>query len=299
MSAGPALPSIDTVLRSLRRGARHPREAIEAAVKQLLVVGRAPQRADGPRRTYRVDDLAQASGITVRNIRAYQERGLLPPTQRVGRTAVFDDTHLARLKIIASMLDRGYTASNILEMLTAWEHGRDLGQVLGLEEALVPPAADEPMTVTITDAQRLAGGTAGFELLLAAGLIERAGSKVRLLRPRMLEAFAEMREHGMTTEALVEVHHKVLPAADRIAAILVNAGAAQLAPRFLGGVESGATSSDVGELVDLLTRFRGLAMSAVTATVAASMESAIEELLADYLAAAVLPSAVLPIEGTA
>ena len=39
------------------------------------------------------------------------------------------------------MLERGYTSANILEMLTAWEHGRDLGQLLGLERALVPPAA--------------------------------------------------------------------------------------------------------------------------------------------------------------
>ncbi len=40
---------------------------------------------------YRVDDLAQAAGMTVRNVRAYQERGLLPPPLRRGRTSWYDD----------------------------------------------------------------------------------------------------------------------------------------------------------------------------------------------------------------
>ena len=34
---------------------------------------------------YRINDLAQESGVSVRNIRVYQERGLLPPPVRRGR----------------------------------------------------------------------------------------------------------------------------------------------------------------------------------------------------------------------
>ncbi|MFB9386717.1 MerR family transcriptional regulator [Pseudonocardia petroleophila] len=36
-------------------------------------------------REYRIDELAHTAGTTVRNIRAYQDRGLLPPPRRVGR----------------------------------------------------------------------------------------------------------------------------------------------------------------------------------------------------------------------
>ena len=60
--------------------------------------------------------------------------------------------------------------------------------------------------------------------------------------------------------------------------------------------ESPPTSAEVAELVELLTRFRAMAMAAVTATVAISIETAIEGLLTDYLAATVLPS--LPTEET-
>lgn len=283
---GPSLPSVDTVLRTLRRGARHPRESVEAAVQQLLQLGRSggPARAsDGtePRRTYRIDDLAHTSGVTVRNIRAYQERGLLPPPQRVGRTAFFDDSHLTRLRIISSMLERGYTAANTREILHAWENGHDLGTLLGLESALVPPAVDEPVSVTTAEARRRAGGTDELALITKAGLAEQAGAKVRLLRPRLLESFAEMRAYGMSTGALLEVYSRVDPAVDDIARTLVRAGTEQLAPRFFA---DGVPSSDsVGELVELLTRFRSLAMTAVTSSVAVAVEREIERVLADYL----------------
>jgi DNA-binding transcriptional MerR regulator len=89
--------------------------------------------------SYRVDDLAHLTGVTVRNIRAYQERGLLHHARRVGRVSLYDDTHVARLRIITSMLDRGYTSAPILELLAAWEGGRDLADVLGLDHPLAPP----------------------------------------------------------------------------------------------------------------------------------------------------------------
>ncbi|MFD1049500.1 MerR family transcriptional regulator, partial [Kibdelosporangium lantanae] len=45
---------------------------------------------------YRIDDLARVSGVSVRNIRVYQDRGLLPSPGRSGRTAVYTDAHLSR-----------------------------------------------------------------------------------------------------------------------------------------------------------------------------------------------------------
>lgn len=309
MSTGPVLPAVEAVLATLRRGqrqlTRNPRAAVEAAVEQLLALGHVgtpdarsgdlPTGPDGLPATYRIDDLARVSGVTVRNIRAYQERGLLPPPRRQGRTALFDDAHLARLGVISSMLERGYTAANILEMLNAWEHGRGLGEVLGLEGVLVPARVDAPVVVTLAEARRLCGGQDDLELLLAAGLVERSGRRTRVLRPQLLEAFAEMRAHGMTTATLVAIHAEVEPASRHIASVLVGAAAEHLAPRLAG--DDPPTVADVAALVELLTRFRTLAMSAVTATLAIPVEQAIQALLADYVAAAVLtdvPPAALP-----
>lgn len=56
---------------------------------------------------YRVEELGAASGLPVDTIRFYQSRGLLPPPRRVGRTAVYGDAHLDRLRRIRALLGEG------------------------------------------------------------------------------------------------------------------------------------------------------------------------------------------------
>ena len=48
---------------------------------------------------YRIDDLAREAGTTVRNVRVYQDRGLLPPPRREGRAGIYTDVHLGRLRL--------------------------------------------------------------------------------------------------------------------------------------------------------------------------------------------------------
>src|SRR6202043_1700078 len=84
----------------------------------------------------RIDDLARAAGTTARNVRAYQERGLLPPPEKRGRVGYYNDSHLARLKLIDSLLSRGFTTAHIQDFITSWETGNDIAEVLGLEDTL-------------------------------------------------------------------------------------------------------------------------------------------------------------------
>src|SRR5512146_3500629 len=92
---------------------------------------------------YRIDELARLAGTTVRNVRVYQDRGLLAPPRRDGRVGMYADAHLARLRLIGQLLKRGYTFANIGEMLAVWERGGDLGEVLDLESAVGHPWSDE------------------------------------------------------------------------------------------------------------------------------------------------------------
>ncbi|MEV7726285.1 MerR family transcriptional regulator [Streptomyces sp. NPDC087917] len=59
----------------------------------------------------------------MRNLRYYQERGLLPPPRREGRIAWCSDDHLTRLRLISDLLGRGYTVNGIGELPAAWEQG--------------------------------------------------------------------------------------------------------------------------------------------------------------------------------
>src|ERR1700712_1240817 len=87
---------------------------------------------------YRIDEGAQVSGVSSRNIRAYRERGLLEPPRRVGRTAIYDDSHVTQLQIINRLLGRGFSSAHIADFFEAVRKGRDLEDVLGLREIATP-----------------------------------------------------------------------------------------------------------------------------------------------------------------
>ncbi|CAN5577420.1 hypothetical protein BH09ACT7_BH09ACT7_15980 [soil metagenome] len=93
---------------------------------------------------YRIDELAEASGVNSRNIRAYRERGLLEPPRRVGRTAIYNDDHLAQLQVINRLLARGFNSAHIAGFFQAMRGGHDLADVLGLREVVRRNPRDSP-----------------------------------------------------------------------------------------------------------------------------------------------------------
>ncbi len=89
-------------------------------------------------------ELARLAGITVRTLRFYRERKLIPPPRREGRIAWYDDHHLARLRTIAALLERGHTLTGIAELADALDHGRDVADLLGVDA----PTEEEPVRLT-------------------------------------------------------------------------------------------------------------------------------------------------------
>ena len=68
---------------------------------------------------FRADELAAAAGITVALLRSYQSKGLLPAPRHVGRTAVYGDHHLERLRRIEALKARGHSLRSIAEQVDA------------------------------------------------------------------------------------------------------------------------------------------------------------------------------------
>ncbi|MCV7227316.1 MerR family transcriptional regulator [Mycolicibacterium komossense] len=288
----PPVGPIASILANLRRAPRRVRrgsqEVIENAVSQLFDVAvRAPQaEAAAASGEYRIDDLARLAGTTTRNVRVYRDRGLLHPPLRVGRIALFNDTHLTRLRLITSMLDRGYNISHVHEMLSAWEQGKDLSAVLGLESAIVGTwATEKPATMAHAEATQLIDDPVAFERLVASGLIQIDDDEgtATVLRPTLIEAFNEIRTYGVGIGTLIDIHEQVFPLIDQISGILVRAGAEHVLDKIKPG-ESLPGDTEIAELITMLVRFRTQAVAAVTATLAQSIESTIESLVSQLLA---------------
>ncbi|OBI24925.1 MerR family transcriptional regulator [Mycobacterium sp. E1386] len=299
-SSSPEPGTIASVLHNVRRApkrvrrqSREYRQLIETAVSQLFDAAVRHPHGVPTSGEYRIDDLARLAGTTTRNIRVYRDRGLLPPPLRVGRIALFNDTHLTRLRLITSMLDRGYNIAHVREMLSAWEQGKNLGDVLGLETAIAGPwTTEKPETMPLAEAQRLVDDADAFERLVALHVIRVDGAQATVIRPKLIEAFNEIRGYGVKLEKLVDLHEQIVPEIDKISDMLVRAGAEHVLDRIKPG-EPLPPDAEIAELITMLVRFRTQAVATVTATLASSIESNIESLvghiLADYLESSSAP----------
>ncbi|MGW4244735.1 MerR family transcriptional regulator [Nocardia sp. NPDC004722] len=83
---------------------------------------------------YTIDELARAADTTVRSVRVYHERGLLPSPDVRGRIGYYDADHFNRLQTISRLLSRGMKLNGIRELLDAWDRGEGLAEVLGVSD---------------------------------------------------------------------------------------------------------------------------------------------------------------------
>jgi DNA-binding transcriptional MerR regulator len=231
---------------------------------------------------YRVDDLARAAGTTARNVRLYQERGLLPPPRLAGRVGWYDDTHLARLRLVTRLLDRGYSLANIAELLSTWESGRDLTNVLGVEQVLTMPWNDEdPAPVTLSRLREVFGPTFGVaeaDRLVEIGLLQRHGQRYQLPSPALLGVAGELVAAGLPLAAVMRLAETLVEHLGGIARDFIVTTTEALGP----GVDTTElTAEDVARLAELSDRLRPLASLAVSRAFSIAMDRETVALLAE------------------
>ncbi|MBU9680643.1 MerR family transcriptional regulator [Burkholderia multivorans] len=230
--------------------------------------------ADETRNEYTVDELARVSDTTVRNVRAYQDRGLLAPPEKRGRVGIYDDTHVARLKLINHLLARGYTLSNIQDLIKAIDEGHDLRSILGLENAIGGRWSHErPKTYSLAALAQMFGPQTPTQLarVTELGLLERRGMSFVAKSPALLEAAAAMTKEGIPPRELLDVISLARPHFDAVARLLVDLVVKQL-DRYDAGTLPPAT--DVPALVDAIWRLRPLAAVFVEAEMNRALENA-------------------------
>lgn len=248
-------------------------------------------------RAYRIEDLSHLSGTTVRTIRAYTDRGLLPKPVRQGRANVYDDTHLARLRQIADLLERGYTLASIKELLAAWDAGTGLGGVLGLVGEVDRPWSDEaPARIGIDELTETFGGVmdlTAVEEALRLGVLEAVpGHEDEFLAPSPSElaVAAELHRAGVPLAAITGHLRELRGRVEHISERFLEFTTEYVFQRFL---QHPPTDEEAAEATDLIRRLRPLAQQAVDAELARAMRLRATEHIRRHLgeAAALPPSA--------
>ncbi len=131
----------------------HPRRASRRRDRlPLLRRGRGDERpATAAHRALRwpsregemtIRELAERTGMTVRNIRAHQTRGLLPPPVVRGRTGYYNDEHVARIELTREMQADGLNLEAIRRVFETSD-GSALDEMFDFTRALRMPFEDE------------------------------------------------------------------------------------------------------------------------------------------------------------
>ncbi len=95
---------------------------------------------------YTLEQLAEATGMSVRNIRAYRSRGLLRPPRRHGRVGYYGSAHLTQLRLVQALLGRGLSLAVITRLV---EHGGAQSELARLvRDELTGPAGSVPVAMS-------------------------------------------------------------------------------------------------------------------------------------------------------
>jgi DNA-binding transcriptional MerR regulator len=157
-----------------------------------------------------IDQLAERTGISIRTIRFYAGRGLLPPPQLRGRTGLYGPDHVARLELVTELSALGFTLAAIegrLEKLPATAGAEELA----LQRALLTPWVPEQIEdVDTTELDRRAGRPLGPDDLRALeglGVITRLdGDRMRLNGAATLGEGLAVLDSGLPTETWKRAH---------------------------------------------------------------------------------------------
>jgi DNA-binding transcriptional MerR regulator len=225
-----------------------------------------------------VDELARSAGMTVRNVRAHQSRGLLQPPEVRGRTGYYGPDHLARLEFIKELQAEGFNLEAIRRIIE------------NAPEALSREALDFTRAVTtafseerpeIIDADQLAqpwGDQGSPELVrkvVRLGLLRDLGDgRFEVRSPRLQRASEELAELGVPLETAIEVMKALRRHSEAVAKAYTQLFVENVWRPF---EESDAEPGDWQNVRDALDRLRPLAAQSLLAVFGVVMTDVVEE----------------------
>ncbi len=224
-----------------------------------------------------IDELAQRVGMTVRNVRAHQSRGLLTPPRLKGRTGYYDEEHVARLELIKDLQAEGLNLEAIRAILQRTP-GSSVSQILGFTRAIAEPFSDEPPEIrSAAELQGDWGEGMTRELvdkIVKLGFLRPAGDDhYEVLSPRLEAAAREIIAMGIPPGAAVDVAEQLRRHSESIAKTYVRL----FIKHVLRPIQADGAEDGWPELQDRLARIRPLASEALQAVFGVVMTREVEK----------------------
>jgi DNA-binding transcriptional MerR regulator len=212
-----------------------------------------------------IDQLAAAVGMTTRNIRAHQARGLLPPPVLEGRTGFYEAMHVERLLQVRRLQDEGMNLATIARVLDDGNLLRALREPFAAELAQDVPRHDLEQRLGV------APGSDAAQVAAELGLIDVVDDgTLRVKLPSVVRRAEELAAMGVPVEAQLEAVAIVQRTSAEVAEAFLH-----LAQQHLRVALAVDTDGDLAQLKMAVERLRTIAADVVQAMFSQAMADAL------------------------
>jgi DNA-binding transcriptional MerR regulator len=222
-----------------------------------------------------IDELARRTGMTVRNLRAHQSRGLLPPPQVRGRTGYYGEEHVLRVELIKELQADGFNLEAIKRVVA--DAGGSAGDVLRFTRLVRAPfEEEEPEMVDAAElAERFAVGPDQLRRATELGLLRHLGGmRFEIRSPRLMAVGQQLLELGIPPERILDALGKLRRQADGAAELFVDLFLREVWKPF---EEAGWPDEEWPNVAAGVEQLRPLAADSLLATFRMVMTDRVEE----------------------
>ena len=225
-----------------------------------------------------VEQLAYETGMSVRNIRNHQSRGLLPPPEVRARVGYYGDEHVERLRLIQQMQAEGFKLSAIQRLIG--DDGDAVDRFVGLRRAITAPFESEsPEVLTAEELAERFGPVEDNQRELAKAvklglLVGLPDGRFEAPSPALLRAAEEVTQRGVPLAAALRVIERVQRSSRSIAHSFVELFLDELWKPF---DREGRPQERWPEITESIERLRPIATEAVLAMFKQTMTVEVED----------------------
>jgi DNA-binding transcriptional MerR regulator len=217
-----------------------------------------------------LDELTKRVGMSVRTVRFYTTKGLVPPPIRRGRSGYYSPDHVSRLELVRELQAHGFTLSAI-EKYVARIPEDATPETIALHRTLLAPwLAELPETVSRRELTRRAGRRLTedeLDTLNALGIVFPTKQGKFQIAVAQLNVGVALLDLGMPHDAALAAHEIITAHGRAVADELTDLFRTKVWPAYK---EGGATADQLRTLVE---KFKPVSVAALVT----AYESAVNE----------------------
>lgn len=223
-----------------------------------------------------IDELARASGMSVRNIREHQARGLLQPPDVRARIGYYGTEHLERLRLITELQAEGFNLKGIKRLIEDAHGVTD--RLAAVRRAVIEPfETEQPQVFTGEELEERFGpdnADATERAIKLGALVPLGDGRFEAPSPSLIDAAAEVVARGVPLKTALAVLGQMEHSSKEVARSFVRLFLEEVWKPF---AEAGYPEDRWPEVLESIDRLRPIASRALLATFQQTMTREVQD----------------------